>query len=291
MINDSERLSEAECLALFDQMFPNGFAAGDVLGEIAPEGWEHSAMLDVFHPSLEQVFREAVQFHENMQSLRQPDDTRPVPAAPTREEIANGFQIAPVDEEREVRELVGRCAWDIFSDNHEVIASDGRVVDVGSFRGSGGFLADYLNARIPNANYDYMDFYMGTSWITCRADVTPLYQMIFRRLKKFGCDWVYVFPKIHLVDLRPLREALQLNDQPEWENYDPSSGLAKEQQEQLRNQELTELRASMETDHQNAIDRAKQSSPPFTVTAYQSIYRQFPKGWPPQSNQQTKELG
>jgi hypothetical protein len=37
--------------------------------------------------------------------------------------------------------LVGQCLWNILSDNHEVLAADGRVLDIGSFRASGGFLA------------------------------------------------------------------------------------------------------------------------------------------------------
>lgn len=32
--------------------------------------------------------------------------------------------------------LLGLCLWDVFSDNHDVIAADGRVVHLGSFRGS-----------------------------------------------------------------------------------------------------------------------------------------------------------
>lgn len=39
--------------------------------------------------------------------------------------------------------------WDVFSDNHEVIAADGRVADIGSFRGASAFRAELadMNAR------------------------------------------------------------------------------------------------------------------------------------------------
>jgi hypothetical protein len=37
------RLTEAQCWELFARLFPNGFADGSMLGELAPEGWEHSA--------------------------------------------------------------------------------------------------------------------------------------------------------------------------------------------------------------------------------------------------------
>ena len=70
-------------------------------------------------------------------------------------------------------EIIGKCLWDIFSDNHEVIAADGRLADTGSFRGSGGFLAQWMDEALGCSNYDYMDFYMGTVWINQRADMSP----------------------------------------------------------------------------------------------------------------------
>lgn len=36
--------------------------------------------------------------------------------------------------QEEVTELVGMYLWDIFSDNHDVIAAVARVADIGSFR-------------------------------------------------------------------------------------------------------------------------------------------------------------
>ncbi|MFN2447577.1 MAG: hypothetical protein ABR606_18570 [Vicinamibacterales bacterium] len=44
---------------------------------------------------------------------------------------------------------------------------------------------------------------MGTIWISRRADLTPVYAMIFRRLKAEGADWVYHFPEIGIVELAP----------------------------------------------------------------------------------------
>ena len=70
-MNDYEayRYTDAECEAEFARLFPYGFAGQDVLDEIAPEGWEHSPLLAVFHPSLDQVYEETVQFHRHLQSL------------------------------------------------------------------------------------------------------------------------------------------------------------------------------------------------------------------------------
>jgi hypothetical protein len=65
---DRERLTDGECVALFRRLFPRGLARADVLDEIAPEGWEHSPLAAAFHPSVEQVYREALRFHRNAAS-------------------------------------------------------------------------------------------------------------------------------------------------------------------------------------------------------------------------------
>jgi hypothetical protein len=327
--SDSERYRPTECEAEFEQLFPHGFAGPDVVEELAPEGWEHSPLRAVFHPSPEQVYEESLRVHRNLQNLRRPDDPRPVPPEPTREEVTRDFQERPVEPAREVGELVGMCLWDIFSDNHDVVAPDGRVLDIGSFRAAGGFLAELLNrqtgkestpdlttaqdlqrlAELLNRQaeeapdraaldespffaefvkrqaekegYDYIDFYMGTAWVAQRADLTPVYRMIFRRLRQRRLDWVYQFPRLYLVDLRPLQEALEPRDQPEWVNYSPSEALAKEAEAQEREQQLAELRESLDEGHREAVEQAAEGPPPRTVQAYRAVYGRWPRGWPP----------
>src|SRR5271165_154096 len=165
---DTDSFSEADLGAEFDRLFPQGFAGPDVLQELAPAGWENSPLLAVFHPSPAQCFEEALRLHRNLGALRRTDDVRPLPPEPTLDEVAKDFQEHPVETLREVRELVGQCLWDIFSEGHEVTAKDGRVLDLGSFRGSGGFLADILNLQTGADDYDYIDFYMGTIWVARR---------------------------------------------------------------------------------------------------------------------------
>lgn len=66
-IFDRERLSERDCAAVFAALFPEGLASADVLAEIAPERWERSPLKAVFHPSAEQVYREALRIHRNVE--------------------------------------------------------------------------------------------------------------------------------------------------------------------------------------------------------------------------------
>jgi hypothetical protein len=269
----------------FDRLFPHGFAGPDVLQELAPGGWESSPLLAVFHPTVDQLYEETLQMQRNLASLRRPDDPRPLPPEPTREEIAGDYREHPIEVEAEVRELVGQCLWDIFSDSHEVIAEeDGRVLDLGSFRYAGEVLADVANRQTGTRQYDYMNFYLGTSWVSRRADFTPVYAMIFRRLRRHGLDWIYHFPRVYAIDFRPLKEALDQEREPEWLNYSPSEALAKEEERKEHDRELAEFRESLDAGYREAVEEALNAPPPPTVRAYQAVYGQFPRGWPPEAS-------
>lgn len=281
-----KRLTDAELKEFFDPLFPHGFAGADVLAEIAPEGWEKSPLLACFHPLVEQVFKERVQVHRNLEGLigmrreRVPDNPKLVPKPePTLEEVRADWQDKAIAVREEVTELVALCLWDVFSDNHEVIAADGRVADIGSFRGAARFLVEYLTG--PNDDLwcmGYCRVYMGTIWISDRADLTPVYAMIFRRLKVLGADWEFHFPELGLVDLSPLREAME-KQKPE--EYSPSEAFGKEQEERERQAELARFRAELAEGTAQARRAALDGSPPATVRAYQAVYGRDPKGWPP----------
>ena len=68
--DQQEPFTDVELHALFDRLFPHGFAGRDVLAEVAPDGWERPPWLACFHPSVERVFEESVQMHRNIEALR-----------------------------------------------------------------------------------------------------------------------------------------------------------------------------------------------------------------------------
>jgi hypothetical protein len=324
------RYSEDECHELFMRLFPRGWSGEEVVRELAPEGWENSPLVAVFHPSSERIHEESVRIHQNMQRLFASRPNSP-PAdddsgaakrnPPTLHEVRADHKPTPVDREREVRELVGMCLWDVFADNHEVIGPDGRVVDLGSFRAAGGFLAEVANRWLglgegaaaerelerlkrmvgvkpadlgalldqlaaerenPNRPYDYMDFYCGTQMVAGRADLSGVYRLIFRRLRELDCDWRYHFPRLLLIDTRGLRDALKEQESPEWTEYDPSAAFAEQQEDQQRDAELASLRAEMDEAHRDAVEAAQTGPPPTTVAAYRDVFGTLPEGWPPE---------
>lgn len=285
-----DRLTDAELKNFFDRLFPHGLAGADVLAEIAPEGWEKSPLLACFHPSPEQVFEESLRMHRNLEDLvgrrreREPGNAGLAPRPePTLEEVRANWTETPVEVVEEVTELMGQCLWDVFSDNHEVVAADGRVVDIGSFRGASAFLDEYLAGECDGScsfrGGDCMRFYMGTIWVSGRADLTPVYRMIFRRLRALEADWEYHFPEIGLVDLSPLREELEKPGKPE--QYSPSEAFAREQEERQRQEETERMRAELAELAARARREALDRPPPATVCAYESVHGHDPKGWPP----------
>lgn len=320
-------LDEDELKAEFAALFPHGWAGPDVMAELAPEGWEKSPLVAVFHPSLDQVYEESVRIHRNMADFpgRKPD-APPPPPEPTRAEVEADYAYGDVEPARECQELVGRCLWEVFSDNHEVSADDGRLLDLGSSRAAGGFLAEVLNAQggppplprpempaqfqkmfeappdagpqvlemiaqmrkemLGDGGYTYLDFYMGNTMMSGRADLTPVYTMIFRRLYARGMDWVYHFPRLHLVDFRPLKK--QMDEQKrleeggaEFEGYDPEAAMAEEEADRKKDEELAEMRERLDEGHREAVAAAREEEPPAVVRAYAAVYGDFPEGWPP----------
>jgi hypothetical protein len=285
MDSRNERLTDAELHTLFDRLFPEGFAGADVRAEVAPNGWEQSPLVACFHPSVERVFEERLRFHQNIAALRIADSRRAGQAhveteaspTPTLEDVQREYKAKPVQADAELTELVGLCLWDVFSDNHDVITADGRVADIGSFRGAGAFLDEHLSGNRDGWRQgDYLRFYLGTIWINARADLTPMYAMIFRRVKAFGGDWVTHFPELGLVDLGGL--------QPDSEavgRYSPNEALAAERRAHKREVEVTRLRAELKQMNRQAREDAMDCLPPAIVSAYRQVYGRDPKGWPP----------
>jgi hypothetical protein len=224
---------------------------------IAPEGWPDSTLQFVFHPILEQVHWERVQLHRNLRNWPWFAKDRLDEPEPTREDVQSDYKDSPVDTTREVRELVAMCLWDVFSNENEVVDWDGRLVDIGSWRGAAGFLADQLNRESGEQRYDYMNSYMGTFLLSERADLTSVYEMIFRRLKDGLLDWRYRLPQVDLIEFP--------SDRPDGR----------------RSYELEKMRLDLEQARREALHELKLQPVPAIVLAYRNIYGLSPHGWPP----------
>jgi hypothetical protein len=182
--------------------------------------------------------------------------------------------------EASLADWLGSCLWDVFSNNHDVIAPDGRIADLGSFRGSGGTIAAFLERRVAGARYEYMDFYMGTFGAKDAHAVAPIHRLIFRRLRDRGFDWRYAFPRLFVVSF-PRLERVDDPSHPDWKPYAPDDTIARETEEQKRRTEHDEFEATLERGYRDDLDRARREPPPAIVTAFRTAYGRDPRGWPP----------
>lgn len=185
----------------------------------------------------------------------------------------------------ECADLLGCCLWDVFADNHDVVTADGMLVDLGSFRSAAGFIADFRHRRncsqegLGNRG-DYIEFYMGTTLVRHRVDLTPVYELIFRRMRHIGLSWRYAHPRLYAIDLGSLSNMAE-DDVPEALRYDPTESFWRERQLAERQTELAEFRQNLDEAYRASIQNACDGPPPATVRAYQRVYGHDPDGWPP----------
>jgi hypothetical protein len=273
----ARRLSDGECLALFGRLFPLGLAGEDIRLELAPNGWAQSPLLAAFHPTVDQVWQETMALQKGLRELSESRNKKDAggnatPVA-TREEIAASWIENPVDEQRELTSLMGECLWDIFSDNHAVVTGDGRVADLGSFRGSSAFIAKFISGENTDGE---KNFYMGSWMIDKRVDLGPVYRLIFTRLRAEDCAWRYSFPRIYLVKFDLPGELKH-----EFESYSASEGFGAEGKRTENDAEHARQEAELEQLDKAARAEARARQPPETILAYFDIFGQWPRGWPP----------
>jgi hypothetical protein len=174
-----------------------------LLNEVAPNGFNNSFLVNVYHPNPEQQYKE---YRHSQLRLIQIQRTmkKPVNVESTKsfKEFTTEFESTPVDEQYEIVSIFGDCIWNVFSNNHTVFNENFESYDFGSWRCSGGFIADVINKLqlVPEKPFGYMDFYMGNAFTEHRADLTPLYKFIFKKLKAKNLDWEFSFPQMGLVN-------------------------------------------------------------------------------------------
>lgn len=182
---------------------------------------------------------------------------------------ASGDPWKPEPPEKHALRVLGVAVWSIFSNNFEVTTSDGRRVDLGTFRGAGYFIADWLNQVAGPFGFEYTDFYCANdiySWDP--AVIHELFQMVFRRLHALHADWAYVLPRVHMIDFLDI-EAAGL----------PSAVTGDDREERVR--ESLEKRRRLDELARAAAERAMARPAPVIVRAYRDVYGRWPRGWPP----------
>lgn len=201
--------------------------------------------------------------------------------------------------------LVGNALWSVFSDNNEVRGPTGAVYDLGTWRGSGGVIAEVMNARYSRdevgGRFDYIDFYGGVSMrppktLSDAPAVWTLYVHCFQALRQRGCTWAYHPPAVFVVDVSGIRDGTT-DEGKALEAYDPYSDVAEHlgiEREPDDSESKSEKRPGASDDQvgeegdeleplQDAMRDANEEArrdglkaPPVIVRAYCSVYGQWP---------------
>ena len=87
--------------------------------------------------------------------------------------------------------------------------------------------------------------------------MTPVYEMVFHRLKQRLLDWRYSFPQLQLIE------------------------FASEKPNGARGYQLEKMKAELKEAHRQAIADSKLEPVPEIVLAYRNVYGMLPHGWPP----------
>lgn len=293
-------------------MFPDGVRSDAVVRALCPEGWAASPLRLAVHPTAEQQYDDAVSMREGLERMTKllggkkkkklADAQFKLPAPPPIEPLPDKDTfIATLESDTqtesdadELGRLVAQCLWDVISDNHDFILPDGRVQHMGSFRATAGIIADFFYQRAPkpdelpiaaDGSFDftkldmsYCEFYMGTSMIRHRTDLSAIYRFIFERIKAIDCAWQYSFPRLGVVRLaKPDNEG----GKPEWENYDPGASLAEQEKKKEDDAQFAKMQADLQKSYEESVEEARSKPPPKTVLAYEAVFGHMPSGWPP----------
>lgn len=193
------------------------------------------------------------------------------------EEFIKDIKADPVDEQYEIVSIVGDCIWNLFSNNHTVYNADGESYHLGSWRGSGGFIADVINSLrlVPGKSFDYMDFYMGSFLAKERADLTPVYEFIFEKLKTKNLDWEYSFPRMGLVSFN-----MEDNEKDTPENYNAEEAVKKQIEKEEQQNEINKLQERFDEIYKADYEEARYKKLSSEVMAYYNVYGYYPKGHP-----------
>ena len=110
-IRMDRRWTEEQSWQLLTRLFPRGLEDALLLQALAPEGWERSPLRFVFHPTLDQVYEEAVRFHTNIRELMREREPMHETPPPSLDEIRREYQENPLRPREECADLLGRCLW------------------------------------------------------------------------------------------------------------------------------------------------------------------------------------
>jgi len=189
-------VSEKKVWKMFLKLFPNGLTSKEIFKALIPNGLKNSTFVLCYHPTDEIYYRQHIECTKNTshldvlcsEKLNEPVKPKPILDYET---VIKENKPTRIQTKLEMAQILGDCIWDVFSGNNEVFSNNGWIYHLGSWRGTGSFLSDYIK-KFDSLHFDYMNFYMGTQGMNVypkEVEFEKIYLYIFKLLKKNKLDW------------------------------------------------------------------------------------------------------
>ena len=157
----------------------------------------------------------------------------------------------------------GDSLWDVFSNNHTVFSVEDRTeFSIGSWRGSGSFIASFIEHQNCELQFNYLDFYMGH--FHENQETKSSYEFIFKQLKNNGFDWQYEYPQLGIVDFTSTKKDIA--------SYNPNEAMEAEQNKNDLLKRIEDINEETKQDIQSSATTA-------IILAYTNVYGGYPHGW------------
>jgi hypothetical protein len=274
MSHDNLTKTHSECTEILKYIFKD---AATLFKSLTPDGWINSDFVHFLHPTPEQQYDENKLMNKNINRLfkkGEEDEENHSDINEFTQDI-----LTDISAFEEFLYVFGLAVYDIFSNNHDVTGHDKKIFNLGSFRGSGSFIADFINENYKSrsGSYDYTDFYMGSIWIRSRGDLTPFYEFVFLKLRELHCDWNYFFPRLFLIEPNTMIES---NEHVDPSEYKPELAVIKEFKLSDEDQQAKNLREEFDQSFGEEYEEAKYKPLNAIVKAYKNVYGVLPLGHP-----------
>ncbi|MCW3108044.1 MAG: hypothetical protein JWQ09_2550 [Segetibacter sp.] len=112
-----------------------------------------------------------------------------------------------------------------------------------------------------------MDFYMGGIFRHERADLTPVYEFIFKKLSAKNLDWEYSFPRMGLISF-----SKDEDEKDDIANYNPEEAVKKQLEKEQQQNDTEKLQQQFDDLYKSEYEEARYKKPSAEVMAYYNVY-------------------
>jgi len=251
---------------------------------LSPEGWKNSPLYAVSHPSAAQQMKEELGFNHFTKLIldRMGESVEEDPNFGLTEDQFKELKPGSPTE-HDLLCLLGTCITEIMADYCLVITTKRKFYYLGPMERASNYMARFLNRYYPIPDWEFkpFNFFHASGEAEGRADIMPIWTLLFQRLKERGLDWVYSLPKGDFSELiDEWRTAIKSYDPPpqDMDAYDPAHDMEMEMEREhvLKTIDYVEEVANEMLEKELEVYAY---DPPFMIRGYHAVFGDWPTGF------------